>query len=74
MHLIVFVLLYCWFSDGMAAFQAFLKSEFSYENIEFWLICEDYKKIRTSSRLTSKAKKIFERYIEANAPKEVLLK
>ncbi|XP_076150697.1 regulator of G-protein signaling 21-like [Alosa pseudoharengus] len=55
---------------GMAAFQAFLKLEFSYENIEFWLICEEYKKIR-SSRLTSKAKKIFECYIEANAPKEI---
>lgn len=60
------------FSDGMAAFQVFLKSEFSNENIEFWLICDEYKKIRTSSRLTSRAKKIFESYIEANAPKEVL--
>lgn len=71
--LILFVLFCFGFLDGMAAFQAFLKSEFSYENIEFWLICEEYKKIRTSSRLTSKAKKIFERFIEANAPKEVLL-
>ncbi|XP_042561773.1 regulator of G-protein signaling 21-like [Clupea harengus] len=56
---------------GMAAFQVFLKSEFSNENIEFWLICDEYKKIRTSSRLTSRAKKIFESYIEANAPKEI---
>ncbi|XP_072543084.1 regulator of G-protein signaling 13 [Salminus brasiliensis] len=56
--------------NGMATFQAFLKSEFSDENIEFWLICEDYKKIR-SSRLGSRAKKIFERYIQAEAPKEI---
>ncbi|KAL2097983.1 hypothetical protein ACEWY4_007190 [Coilia grayii] len=56
---------------GMAAFQTFLKSEYSYENIEFWLICEEYKKIRSSSRLTSRAQKIFECYIEANAPKEI---
>lgn len=57
--------------DGTATFHAFLKSEFSDENIEFWLICEDFKKIRTSSRLTSRAKKIFELYIKAEAPKEV---
>uniref|UniRef100_A0A3B1IG09 Regulator of G protein signaling 13a n=1 Tax=Astyanax mexicanus TaxID=7994 RepID=A0A3B1IG09_ASTMX len=57
-------------SKGMATFQAFLKSEFSDENIEFWLICEDFKKIR-SSRLSSRAKKIFDLYIQAEAPKEI---
>lgn len=56
---------------GMATFHAFLKSEFSDENIEFWLVCEDFKKIRTSSRLTSRAKKIFEIYIKSEAPKEI---
>uniref|UniRef100_A0AAY5F5X3 Regulator of G protein signaling 13a n=1 Tax=Electrophorus electricus TaxID=8005 RepID=A0AAY5F5X3_ELEEL len=44
---------------GRATFQAFLKSEFSDENIEFWLICEDYKKIKSTSQLISRAKKIF---------------
>uniref|UniRef100_A0A672M402 Regulator of G protein signaling 13 n=1 Tax=Sinocyclocheilus grahami TaxID=75366 RepID=A0A672M402_SINGR len=34
---------------GMATFHTFLKSEFSDENIEFWLVCEDFKKIRSSS-------------------------
>ncbi|XP_036453366.1 regulator of G-protein signaling 13 [Colossoma macropomum] len=57
--------------NGMATFQAFLKSEFSDENIEFWLICEEYKKIKSTSRLGSRAKKIFERYIQAEAPKEI---
>ncbi|XP_010893441.1 regulator of G-protein signaling 21 [Esox lucius] len=56
---------------GMATFQAFLKSEFSDENIEFWLICEDYKKIKSSFRLCSRAKKIYKTYIEAQAPKEI---
>ncbi|KAM9459341.1 regulator of G-protein signaling 21-like [Salvelinus alpinus] len=56
---------------GMATFQAFLKSEFSDENIEFWLICEDYKKIKSSFRLSSRAKKIYKTYIEAEAPKEI---
>ncbi|XP_028833569.1 regulator of G-protein signaling 13 isoform X2 [Denticeps clupeoides] len=56
---------------GMTAFQTFLKSEFSYENIEFWLICEEYKKIKCSTRMSSRAKKIFKCYIEAEAPKEI---
>ncbi|KAJ3604987.1 hypothetical protein NHX12_027038, partial [Muraenolepis orangiensis] len=30
---------------GLAAFRAFLRTEFSEENLEFWLACEDYKKI-----------------------------
>lgn len=57
---------------GKTAFQAFLKSEFSDENIEFWMICEDFKKIKSNSRMSSRAKKIFERYIQAEAPKEVI--
>ncbi|KAF4089535.1 hypothetical protein AMELA_G00067990 [Ameiurus melas] len=57
--------------SGKTTFQAFLKSEFSDENIEFWMICEDFKKIKCTSRLSSRAKKIFERYIQAEAPKEI---
>ncbi|TMS09802.1 regulator of G-protein signaling 13 [Larimichthys crocea] len=56
---------------GMKIFQAFLKSEFSDENIEFWLMCEDYKKIKSSFRMSSKAKKIFKRYIQAEAAREI---
>lgn len=58
-------------SDGMKIFQAFLKSEFSDENIEFWLMCEDYKKIKSSFRMSARAKKIFKRYIQAEAAREV---
>ncbi|XP_051254368.1 regulator of G-protein signaling 13 [Dicentrarchus labrax] len=56
---------------GMKIFQAFLKSEFSDENIEFWLVCEDYKKIKSSFRMSSRAKKIFKRYIQAEAVREI---
>ncbi|XP_036410295.1 regulator of G-protein signaling 13-like [Megalops cyprinoides] len=56
---------------GMATFHAFLKSEYSDENIEFWLRCEEYKKIKSSYRMNSKAKKIYEQYIQAQAPKEI---
>lgn len=55
----------------MEIFQAFLKSEVSDENIEFWLVCEDYKKIKSSFRMSSRAKKIYEQFIKAESPKEV---
>lgn len=55
----------------MKIFQAFLKSEFSDENIEFWVVCEDFKKLSSSFRMSSRAKKIFKRYIQAEAPREV---
>jgi len=56
---------------GTQIFEAFLKSEFSDENLEFWIVCEDYKKIKSSFRMSSRAKKIFKRYIQAEAPREV---
>ncbi|XP_077440113.1 regulator of G-protein signaling 8-like [Vanacampus margaritifer] len=56
---------------GLAAFRTFLKTEFSDENIEFWMACEDYKKIRSSTKLASKANKIFKEFIDVQAPREV---
>ncbi|CAL8255916.1 unnamed protein product [Merluccius merluccius] len=56
---------------GLATFRTFLKSEFSDENIEFWLTCEDYKKIRSSFRMSSRANKIYEQFIKAESPKEI---
>ncbi|NXP12697.1 RGS2 protein, partial [Thinocorus orbignyianus] len=56
---------------GLAAFRAFLKSEFCEENIEFWLACEDFKKTKSPQKLTSKAKKIYNDFIEKEAPKEI---
>uniref|UniRef100_A0A8C6WYZ3 RGS domain-containing protein n=1 Tax=Neogobius melanostomus TaxID=47308 RepID=A0A8C6WYZ3_9GOBI len=58
-------------ADGLATFRTFLKSEYSDENIEFWLTCEDYKKIRSSFRMSSRAKRIYEQFIKAESPKEI---
>ncbi|MBN3294541.1 RGS3 protein, partial [Polypterus senegalus] len=58
---------------GVALFRAFLKSEFSEENLEFWLDCEDYKQTKSNSQLARKAKKIFYQYIIPQAPTEVNL-
>ncbi|XP_028857415.1 regulator of G-protein signaling 8 isoform X2 [Denticeps clupeoides] len=56
---------------GLAAFRTFLKMEFSDENIEFWLACEEYKKIKSPAKLMSKANKIYKEFIEVQAPREV---
>ncbi|XP_032147101.1 regulator of G-protein signaling 16 isoform X2 [Sapajus apella] len=57
--------------NGVAAFHAFLKTEFSEENLEFWLACEEFKKIRSATKLASRAHRIFEEFICSEAPKEV---
>nr|XP_054600358.1 regulator of G-protein signaling 3a isoform X1 [Nothobranchius furzeri] len=58
---------------GLAAFRAFLRTEFSEENLEFWLACEEYRKIKSQSKMASKAKKIFAEYIAIQSCKEVNL-
>lgn len=58
-------------ADGMRTFAEFLRTEFSEENIEFWLACEDYKNIDSETKLLSTAKYIYTVFIDANAPKEV---
>lgn len=56
---------------GLAAFRAFLKSEYSEENIEFWVSCEDYKKTKSPAKLSPKARKIYDEFISVQATKEV---
>lgn len=58
-------------SDGLAAFHSFLQSEFSDENIEFWMSCEDFKKTKNPVKMAAKAKKIYEDFIQSDGPKEV---
>ncbi|NWH80608.1 RGS18 protein, partial [Piaya cayana] len=58
---------------GLDAFTKFLKTEFSEENIEFWIACEDYKKSKSTHELSPKARKIYETFIQKDAPKEVNL-
>lgn len=58
-------------ADGLASFHSFLRSEFSEENAEFWVACEDYKKTKSPVKMAEKAKKIYEEFIQTEAPKEV---
>lgn len=61
------------FLAGQDVFRSFLKSEFSEENIEFWLACEDYKKTE-SDLLHCKAEKIYKAFVHSDAAKQVSIK
>ncbi|XP_072294420.1 regulator of G-protein signaling 5a [Eucyclogobius newberryi] len=58
-------------SYGLSAFRSFLQSEFSDENIEFWTACEDFKKTKNPVKMATKAKKIYEDFIQSEGPREV---
>nr|XP_026236782.1 regulator of G-protein signaling 5 isoform X2 [Urocitellus parryii] len=55
---------------ALASFKSFLRSEFSEENLEFWLACEDYKKIQSPVEMAERAKQIYKEFIQTEAPKE----
>ncbi|XP_070688287.1 regulator of G-protein signaling 5-like [Pempheris klunzingeri] len=57
---------------GRTVFTNFLKSEFSEENMDFWVACEDYKRT-APSMLATRAKQVYQQYVEADAPNEVNL-
>ncbi|KAK7162680.1 hypothetical protein R3I93_006886 [Phoxinus phoxinus] len=58
-------------SDGVEVFTRFLRTEFSEENIEFWLACEDFKITESATKLQTKAKQIHAIFIDKEAPKEI---
>ncbi|KAM7013165.1 regulator of G-protein signaling 4 [Tautogolabrus adspersus] len=57
---------------GRSVFTSFLRSEFSQENMDFWVACEDYKNTNPS-KFTTRAKQIYQQYVKADAPNEVNL-
>ncbi|XP_062848900.1 regulator of G-protein signaling 21 [Trichomycterus rosablanca] len=56
---------------GMEAFKAFLKSEYSDENILFWEACEEYKKISCRTEMTCEANRIYSEYVQTEAPRQI---
>nr|XP_020441471.1 regulator of G-protein signaling 5-like [Monopterus albus] len=58
--------------NGLCLFREFLASEFSEENIAFYLACEDYRASKPS-KLSSKAKQIYDEFVASDAPREVNL-
>lgn len=58
---------------GRNVFREFLRTEYSEENMLFWLACEDLKKEVNKSVTEEKARMIYEDYISILSPKEVSL-
>uniref|UniRef100_A0A8C1NGE6 Regulator of G protein signaling 20 n=1 Tax=Cyprinus carpio TaxID=7962 RepID=A0A8C1NGE6_CYPCA len=58
---------------GRSAFRQFLRTEFSEENMLFWLACEEFSKETNKSVIEEKARIIYEDYISILSPKEVSL-
>ena len=52
-------------------FGEFLRSEFSEENLLFWLACEDLREEQNSERVCDKVKEIYDEYVSVLSPKEV---
>lgn len=59
-----------YFSAGKKVFKEFLRSEYSEENMLFWLACEDLKKDSNPELVEEKARLIYEDYISILSPKE----
>lgn len=56
---------------GRNAFREFLRTEFSEENMLFWMACEELKQESNKSVIEEKARLIYEDYISILSPKEV---
>ncbi|XP_077450830.1 regulator of G-protein signaling 21 [Stigmatopora argus] len=55
----------------LAAFHSYLQSEFSEENIEFWLACQNFRATSSQDKLQLKAKDIYNEFIQPTANKEI---
>lgn len=57
--------------EGRDVFREFLRSEYSEENLMFWMACEELKKESNPSVINEKARIIYEDYVSILSPKEV---
>ena len=69
----IFLIFVSYFLAGRKVFRDFLRSEFSEENILFWLACEELKKESSQEIVEEKARLIYEDYISILSPREVSL-
>ncbi|XP_032881947.1 regulator of G-protein signaling 17-like [Amblyraja radiata] len=58
---------------GRNIFRQFLRTEYSEENMLFWLACEEFKKEKNAKAVEERARVIYEDYISILSPKEVSL-
>ncbi|XP_026178178.1 regulator of G-protein signaling 3-like [Mastacembelus armatus] len=56
---------------GLALFRHFLRSEFSEENLDFWLAVERFKRTRHLSKMAARAEKIYDEFVSTTAARQV---
>ncbi|XP_041647294.1 regulator of G-protein signaling 21-like [Cheilinus undulatus] len=56
---------------GQLVFEDFLRTEYSEENLLFWLACEEYKKITSEAEMTLAAKRIHTDFVQVDAPRQI---
>ncbi|KAG7227248.1 hypothetical protein INR49_013908 [Caranx melampygus] len=56
---------------GQVAFRDFLKSEFSEENLDFWLACQEFQTSDSPGERTRRAARIYEEFISDESPRQV---
>lgn len=61
----------CCVTGGPALFRDFLNSEFSEENLDFWLACQEFRSFDSPEELRRRATSIYEDFVRANAKKQV---
>ncbi|XP_071953044.1 regulator of G-protein signaling 20-like isoform X2 [Antedon mediterranea] len=60
-------------TNGLRAFREFLCSEYSEENLMFWLACEELHTLSEAVKIEERARIMYEDYISILSPKEVSL-
>nr|XP_033936290.1 regulator of G-protein signaling 8-like [Pseudochaenichthys georgianus] len=55
---------------GQLVFEDFLRTEYSEENLLFWLACEDYRKTTSQTEITT-AKRIYTEFVQVDAPRQI---
>ncbi|CAG0889715.1 unnamed protein product [Cyprideis torosa] len=59
-------------SRGRTLFHQFLRSEYGEESLDFWESVEEFRRLK-SSRLSARARELYEEYITVRAPRELNL-
>ena len=58
-------------SEGLELFRIFLRTEFSEENIEFWISCERFRDFTGTGKQVEEAHRIYTDFVAVQAPHEV---
>lgn len=48
-----------------------MRTEYSEENLLFWLACQDYKKLFGGTEMAAAAKRIYAEFVQVDAPRQV---